>query len=329
METDEIDSPIEIVISSDPIISQSTPNPYIHLATSSNTRKAYRNDIYHYECWGGQLPATSEMIARYLLFFADKLNHRTLARRLVALKNWHIYQGFSDPTAHPVIKKTLIGISRQFGKPKNKARPLTPEELSKIHLYLVAKGGLACLRDNALLQIGFFGALRRSELVAIHLEHIQWNKAGIEIILPTSKTDQVHEGQYCAIPYGNEKICPIHALKEWLEASDTTSGPIFRRIVAKNRMGLEALTPLMVNQILKKRGVEAGISEAHLLSAHSLRRGLATSAAQAGAPLQSIMRAGRWKQTNTVMEYIEATERFRDNAAANILKKLVTNETSS
>jgi len=317
---------VEILRESDPMITSSIANPYIHLATSANTRKAYRQDIHHYEYWGGQLPATPDMIARYLHFFADKLNPRTLSRRLVALKNWHVYQGFIDPTAHPVIKKTIIGIARMFGKPKNKARPLTPDELFQIHLYLISNGSLASLRDDALLQIGFFGALRRSELVAIHVEHIQWNKAGIEILLPSSKTDQTHEGQYCAIPFGIEKLCPINALKLWLDVSRTTAGPIFRRVLSENKIGSKTLTPLIVNHILKKRAADAGISEPHFLSAHSLRRGLATSAAQAGAPLQAIMRAGRWKQTNTVMEYIEATERFKDNAAANVLKTFALNK---
>lgn len=67
-------------------------NPYVHLATSDNTRKAYQSDIRHYENWGGKLPSTPEMIAKYLHFYADKLNLRTLARRLIALKHWHTYR---------------------------------------------------------------------------------------------------------------------------------------------------------------------------------------------------------------------------------------------
>lgn len=301
-------------------------NFYLRSATSHNTRKAYRSDIQHYEDWGGKLPATPEMIAAYLYFFADKLNPRTLARRLVALKQWHTYQGFNDPTLHPTIKETMAGILRIHGKPKAKARPITPEELIKIHCYLIADGTLTSLRDDALLQIAFFGALRRSELVTIQIEHIHWDKAGIEILLPISKTDQTHEGQYCAIPYGHDTLCPVNALKIWLEKSNITTGPIFRRITLGNHVGLKALTPLTVNHIIKKHAENAGIHDANTFSAHSLRRGLATSAAQSGAPLQAIMRAGRWKQTNTIMEYIETSERFTNNAAANVLKTLVANE---
>lgn len=299
-------------------------NSYIHLATSANTRKAYQSDIRHYEMAGGKLPATPDMIAKYLHYYADKLNPRTLARRLIALKHWHTYQNFPDPTLHPAIQKTMTGIVRAHGKPKDKAPALLPEELAKIHQFLKSENSLAALRDDALLQIGFFGALRRSELVAIHYEHIKWEKAGIEILLPQSKTDPTHEGQYCAIPFGNETLCPITALKNWLNIANINSGPIFRRITLGDHIGSAALTPLSVNYILKNRACDASLPNSELFSAHSLRRGLATSAARSGAPLQAIMRAGRWKQTNTVMEYLEANDRFAENAATKILNVLST-----
>lgn len=296
-------------------------NPYIQLATSDNTRKAYQHDIAHYEKWGGRLPANPEIIGQYLQAYACTLNPRTLARRLIALRHWHTYQGFPDPTAHPAIQKTMMGIQRVHGKPKDKARAITPDELAKIAAMLNGTDNMTACRDNALLQIGFFGALRRSELIAIEYEHLRWDKAGVEILLPHSKTDQLHEGQYCAIPYGNHSLCPVTALKNWLHKSGITSGALFRRI-RQQHLGMQALTPLSVNHILKKHAAAANLIDIDSLSSHSLRRGLATSAAKAGAPLQAIMRAGRWKQTNTVMGYIEEGERFSDNAAVSVLTKL-------
>jgi hypothetical protein len=94
-------------------------NPYLAAATSDNTRKAYRSDINHYEQSGGILPATPELIVHYLQIYATKLNSRTLSRRLIAIKHWHQYQGFPDPTVHPLVTKTMIGISRVHGKPKD------------------------------------------------------------------------------------------------------------------------------------------------------------------------------------------------------------------
>lgn len=294
-------------------------SPYHHFATSDNTRKAYRSDIAHYETWGGKLPASAPMLVSYLEAHASTLNARTLARRLIALRHWHTYQGFADPTASPLVQKTLIGIQRIHGKPKVKATPLTLEDLKRIHDTLSTQTGLDALRDNALIQVGFFGAFRRSELVNIKYEHCRFDPQGLEIMLPHSKTDQHHEGQFVVIPYGNDAFCPVTTFKAWLEASHLTEGYVFRRLTPQGECLTEPLSPASVNRLLKKHAGFLSPNANTTLSSHSLRRGLATSAARAGAPLQAIMRAGRWKQTNTVMEYIEASERFNDNAAAIVL----------
>ncbi|MFZ2316108.1 MAG: tyrosine-type recombinase/integrase [Gammaproteobacteria bacterium] len=300
-------------------------NPYITAATSENTRRAYRADIQHFEKWGGELPASTETILIYLQAFAKELNPRTLARRLTALKNWHIYQGLPDPTQHPSVSKTLAGIMRTHGKPKDKAPPLLPEHLIKIVAYLNTENRLRASRDSALLQLAFFGAFRRSEIVAICYEHVDWKDQGIDILIPHSKTDQTHEGRYCAIPYGNEQLCPVRALKQWIEQSKITSGPLFRRIHLEGHLNGAPLAPLSVSNILVKRARDAEIPQAENFSSHSLRRGLATSASRDGAALSAIMRQGRWKNVNTVMEYIEAAQRFEENAAASVLKKIQDN----
>jgi integrase len=207
-------------------------NPYLLAATSLNTRRAYQADIRHFENWGGQLPTHADTVLQYLQAFAPLLNPRTLSRRLTALKNWHTYQGFPDPTQHPVVSKTLAGIIRTHGRPKAKAPPLLPEDLLKIVAYLTQEATLRACRDNALLQLAFFGAFRRSEIVAICYEHLALQPQGVDILLPSSKTDQTREGTYCAIPRGNGPLCPVRALKQWLAQSRITTGPIFRHLYA-------------------------------------------------------------------------------------------------
>lgn len=301
---------------------QHTTQHYIHSATSQNTRLAYQADIRHFECWGGSLPATTDTILRYLHAFAPILNPNTLARRLIALKHWHEYQGFPDPTHSPWIVKTMSGITRTHGTPKDKAPPLLPEHLLQIINYLASHSTAQTLRDSALLQTGFLGAFRRSELVQLHMEHIDWQPQGIEILLPSSKTDQMNTGQYCAIPYGNDKLCAIHAIQRWLEHANIQSGPIFRRIYRNGKVGKTAITALSVNHILQKHAIDAGLENAKELSSHSLRRGFATAASRNGVSLQSIMQQGRWKQVSTVIEYIEAAGRFENNAATQVLQHL-------
>lgn len=297
-------------------------NPYIKAATSENTRLAYQSDIRHFESWGGKLPSSSEIIIQYLQEFATILNPRTLSRRIIAIKHWHTYQGFPDPTAHPAIQKTLIGIMRLHGKPKEKARPLALEDLLIIVNTLEQENSFTSFRDNALLQLGYFGAFRRSELVAIQFEHIEFKNEGIDILIPQSKTDQENEGQYCCIPFGKKPLCPVTGLKNWLDVSRIKQGAIFCEIKKGDKLKEQPLSPLSVNYILKKRAQECGLSYANQLSGHSLRRGLATTATLAGANLSAIMRQGRWKQVNTIMEYVDANNRFADNVMTKIIENI-------
>lgn len=290
-------------------------------ATSDNTRRAYQADIRHYELWGGQLPATTEAILRYLHAFAETLNPRTLSRHITAIKQWHRYQHFPDPTDAPIVGKTLTGIARIHGKPKVKAPPLMPEHLMKISSYLSIQSNLSAFRDIALLQIGFLGAFRRSELVLIQLENISWQPDGIEILIPKSKTDQLNTGQHCVIPNGNDQLCAIRTLKAWLEKADIKEGYVFRRIY-NNKICQSHISADAVNLILKRHALAADIEDAEQFSSHSMRRGLATTASREGASLSAIMRQGRWKQVGTVMEYIEAAKRFEENAAGHVLQKL-------
>lgn len=296
-------------------------NTYYHAATSQNTRKAYQADIRHFEQSGGPLPAKVDDILRYLHTFAPQLNPRTLSRRLTAIKHWHTYQNFDDPTNSPLVRKTLQGITNTHGKPKEKASPLLPTELRQLTEHLSQINSLIAARDNALLQLGYFGAFRRSELIAIHVEHIQRMKDGITILIPHSKTDQSGEGQTCAIPYGNHSVlCPIRALDHWLSRSKITTGPIFRGIDRWEKLQKNALTPLAVTLIIKRWMKACELPNAESFSSHSLRRGLATSASYKGASLTSIMRQGRWKHVNTVLGYIEEGQRFEDNAAAKVMQ---------
>ena len=295
---------------------------YLHAATSDNTRRAYRQDIRHFMRWGGLLPTTSDIIVRYLQEHAASLNPRTLIRRLTALKNWHTYQGFSDPTVHPLIRKTLTGIQHIHGKPKEKAAAITLEQLEQMATYLSQEPeDLFDLRNNALLQVGFFGAFRRSELISIQWENITFVPEGMEILIPRSKTDQLGEGQTCAIPYGDDILCPVTALKTWCEKANIQSGFVFRSIDRYGNVNLASLSTQSVNLIIKTVAEKCYIPNAADFSSHSLRRGFATSASRKGAPFVSIMRQGRWRHEGTVLGYIEEGQRFEENAASLMLKK--------
>ncbi len=294
----------------------------LRAATADNTRRTYRAAVRHFQNWGGPLPSDPEAIVRYLLAFADVNNPRTLALRLTALAQWHRAQGFSDPTASPDVHKTLLGIQRLHGKPKRKAKALAIDELECIVAALRAQQGLIATRDLALVQLAFFGAFRRSELVAITCADLDWQPDGLVILLPRSKTDQTGEGLRKAIPYGEPTgCCPARALRAWLVTANINDGPIFRAINRWGGMRDDGLHPSTINAILKTRAEEAGLIHANALSSHSFRRGLATSAHRAGADFLDIKRQGGWKNDGTVQGYIEEAEQFTANAAGHLLKR--------
>ena len=157
---------------------------------------------------------------------------------------------FPRPNGGAYRGKTLT-VSLVSTVSQGKAPPLLPEHLIKIVEYLLAQSTLAACRDNALLQVGFLGAFRRSELVAIKVEDIDWQPAGIEILIPKSKTDQLNAGQYCVIPNGNEQLCAVRALKSWLKKAGIKDGFVFRRIHRSNKTSELSITPDSVNEILK------------------------------------------------------------------------------
>lgn len=296
---------------------------FLAAATADNTRIAYRCAIRHFYAWGGVLPCDTAVVTRYLLHYATTLNPRTLALRVTALSQWHRFQNFADPTAHAELRKMLRGIGRTHGKPKKKARALPLEDLERMVVALAAQPSLMALRNSALLQLAFFGAFRRSEVVSLQVQDLRWEAAGLHITLTRSKTDQEGLGLTRAIPYGATDgiCCPASAVKRWLLAAGLDSGPVFRRITRWGHIGETPLHGGSVNTILETCALAVDLPYAPELSSHSFRRGLATSAHQAGASFMDIKRQGGWRHDGTVQGYIEEADQFTNNAAGNLLKR--------
>lgn len=95
--------------------------------------------------------------------------------------------------------------------------------------------GLKGIRDRALLLVGFTAALRRSELVGLNVDELQFVKEGLLAHLLRSKTDQQGEGRKIAIPYGCTSACAVKSVQHWLEAVAITTGPVF---AASTKSGL-------------------------------------------------------------------------------------------
>lgn len=296
---------------------------YLQAATSDNTRKAYRSAIRQFEKWGGRLPTDRDTVVRYLLARAESLNSRTLDLHLTAIGQWHHYQGIIDPVKDPLVRKTMEGIRRTHGQPKRKAKALRLEHIAQMvnHLRHLPDSKKK-QRDIALLLTGFFGAFRRSELVAIQVSDLVWEPEGLIIRLPRSKTDQQATGLARALPFGASSCCPGKAVKMWLESADIASGPLFRPVNRWDQVQAKNLNPGAINDLLKALGDACQFDFVPDLSSHSFRRGLSTSAARERVDFELIKKQGGWKNDATVWEYIEEGQQLSDNATVILMEKM-------
>jgi hypothetical protein len=113
---------------------------------------------------------------------------------------------------------------------------------------------LAGLRDRALFLIGFAGAMRRSELVGLDVDHVTWTANGLKLLIERSKTDAGGEGAEIANPRGrSEETCPVMSLKRWLEAAEITPGQLFRKVNRGGKVQAARLTPDGVRPCRTKR----------------------------------------------------------------------------
>jgi integrase len=182
------------------------------------TRRAYRSDFRIFEAWCrshgvNALPAPPESVAAFLAHDVENGSRpSTLGRRLAAIRYAHKLAGHDAPTDDERVKATMRGIRRSLGTALRKKAPATAERI--ISMALAAGDDMKGLRDRALLLIGFAGAFRRSELVALNIEDLEESELGFKVTIRHSKTDQEGAGQTIAIVRGSV-ACPVVALKAW------------------------------------------------------------------------------------------------------------------
>jgi integrase len=229
----------------------------------------------------------------------------TLRRRVAAIARAHHIAGFPLDTKHPSIRETLRGIGRTHGEPARKSAALTTDDIKK--LAEVCADDLAGLRDRALILLCFAGALRRSELVGIDVEHIHKTESGIRLLIPHSKTDATGEGAEIGIVSGsNPETCPVRGLRAWLHAAGIGDGPVFRRVTRHATVGSKRLSPEAVWRVLKSRAEMAGLKGTMLepISPHGMRAGFVTTAYRNGVADEEIMGHTRHRSLSTMRGYV-------------------------
>jgi integrase len=373
------------------VLSPTTVLPYVDLpaaaaaamryagkALATATLRAYTRDWARYETWcaaGGldPLPPNPAVVAMFLSHHAEmtrpkvtkagapaglepRYTRATIDRWVAGLTWGFKHHGYASPLTHPDVEATLAGIRRDIG-PQRVTRRMKPLLLADISQILAAMPvtwpeGVAAIRDQFVILVGFAGAFRRSELCALRTGHVTVDRHdGLRIYLPKAKTDQEGEGAIRAVPYGTQALTcgPCAAWHWWnvLAAADDRSGrmaavmrfrsatghvcredwpmlpddsqPVLRPVDKHGNIGDRAATGDAVNLLVKKRAAQAGLqADVELLGGHSLRAGFVTQAVRSGASYADVMTQTGHTQQTTVRNYVREHDPLRNNAVTKL-----------
>jgi len=288
---------------------------------ANNTLRAYKSDFKDFRAFClkhnlNSLPSEPKVVSLYLTHLSKTSKISTLRRRLVSISMVHKLKGHYLDTKHPIIIENLMGIKRVKGSIQKGKKPLLINYL-KLVINVINEQEIKKIkkfRDKAILLVGFGGGFRRTELVSINYEDLEFVPEGVKITIKKSKTDQFGEGMVKALPYfDNETYCPVVNLKKLLEISKIESGPIFRKFSKGSSLTSNRLTDQSVVLLIKQYLNLAGIENKDF-AGHSLRSGFATVAAESGADERSIMAMTGHKTTQMVRRYIKEANLFKNNA---------------
>ena len=288
---------------------------------ANNTLRAYKSDFKDFGAFCAKhglnsLPSEPKIVSLYLTHLSKNSKISTLRRRLVSISMVHKLKGHYLDTKHPIIVENLMGIRRVKGSIQKGKKPILINHLKSIINIINQQeiDEIKKIRDKTIILVGFGGGFRRTELISIDNEDLEFVPEGVKITIKRSKTDQFGEGMIKGLPYfNNEEYCPVNNLKKWLDLSNIKSGPIFRRFAKGSVLTNYRLTDQSVVMLIKDYLNLAGIENKNF-SGHSLRSGFATVAAESGADERSIMAMTGHKTTQMVRRYIREANIFKNNA---------------
>jgi integrase len=282
-----------------------------HNAAAPATLRAYKADWRHYAAWCADkgfapVPAAPSTVGAYLASLAQSHAPTTIRRRLAAIGKAHRFNDLPWNPGHRDIQEPLQALLRAYGRPVEKAAALTLDMLRQ--LLATCDRTVRGRRDRALLLIGFAAALRRSELVSLHVEDVVPVAGGLRLRINRGKTDQAGQGAEIGLPRGKHaETCPVLAFEAWQEVAKRRAGPLFRRISTGGGIADAALHPDAVRRILAYRIRQAGLTLEGFdrMSAHALRVGFITEAYGKGVRDEDIMRHTRHRDLRTMRGYVQ------------------------
>ena len=276
---------------------------------ANNTVRAYESDFKDFSLFCIKngfkyLPTEPKILSLYLTHLSKTSKFSTLKRRIASIKVIHKMKGHYLDANHPIIMENLLGIKRVNGAYQKQKKPLLINNLKLIIKVLdeKEKNEKKRIRNKSLILLGFSGGFRRSELVNLDYDDLEFVDEGLKIFIKKSKTDQAGIGSIKAIPYfSNKEYCPVIKIKDWIRYSNIAEGKIYN------------ISDKSVSLTIKKYASLAGL-DPNLYGGHSLRSGFATSAAEAGAEERNIMAMTGHKTTQMVRRYIQEANLFKNNA---------------
>ena len=293
---------------------------------SPATRRAYTADWGAFELFCKAhsltpLPAEPLTICMYVSAVKDTVKTVTVTRALTAITKVHELQGHISPCKSPQVKTVVRGLKNTRGSASEKAAPIAWGDL--LNMIRLCPPSMAGIRDKSILGIGWAGALRRSEIVALDIGDLTFDDNGLRIAVRRSKTDPDGKGREIGIPVATEGggLCVVALAKNWVRRLENARGPrdespaLFRNLGSKGRQFWSPVGSRLgdrsVSLIVRKYAALAGLKGA--FSGHSLRRGLATEAARVGVPEYIIQQHTGHASIDMVREYIDAGRIWIDN----------------
>jgi len=279
---------------------------------SEATKLAYHGDWTRFCAWldtSDPLPISPEVVARYVRALSDAgAKPSTIRRAIASISVAHQVAGHESPCQTKLVRAVIGGAVRRAGLDGRArgAKPLTVGTLRSVISEVDGSAPPKSIRDKALLLLGWSIAARRSELVGLNLGDLDVGERGLTVTIMKSKTAQ-HEAIEVPVPMARDaSMCAVHAVSAWVELLHTEDpeSPLFRSVARGGGIASHRLSDRAVDLIVKQRcGAD--------YSAHSLRAGYVTSAAEAGEPSHAIMVVSRHRSHAMVAHYSRAADAWR------------------
>ena len=291
-------------------------------ARATSTVGAYSGALRKWIDWASKyskvsIPADPFDLALYLVYLSKSSKSPAPITKAVAAISWaHKLAGADDISSSSIVSYTAEGIKRSLAKPVTKKDPISIDTLKHlVDKYIGVNGhnvsNLLNLRTVTMCLVSYAGFLRFNELSHIKLEHVIFHPAGMNILIPSSKTDVYRSGRSVIISSAHSPYCPVEMLKSYIALAGISdpNGYIFRNLT-KVKMGYkirEVNQPLSYTRAREMilDALKPFVDDVSHFGVHSLRAGGATEAANAGVPDRLFKRHGRWKSESAKDGYVQ------------------------